>query len=59
MRRLKKLMCDNCGSTDLQMVIIMVIAFAAGAILLAAVFGAFDDLFASGTSDKIHDIMGQ
>ena len=57
LKRCKRILTDNSGDTSMQMMIIMLIAFVAGAILLAAIFGAFDNLFGNGTSNKITDIM--
>lgn len=57
MKRIKDHLCNNSGVLGIDRMIIIVIAFVAGAILIAAVIAAIIDGYEPGVGDRIHDIL--
>ncbi len=51
-------MKDNSGDTNIQKLILILIAFVAGGLLVTAIIFALGAHYGSGTGNMINDIMG-
>ncbi len=57
MKKLKKLLSDNRADMNMEHMIIIVIAFVAGAILLTAIWWSINKYFPTGLDTNIHDYL--
>jgi hypothetical protein len=57
MARIKQHLMDNRGDTNMEHLMIIVIAFVAGALLVAAVWSALQSGYSNGLENNIQDYL--
>ena len=57
MKKLNKILTNHLGSANMEQMVIIVIAFVAGALLIAAIWSALNGGFSDGMNTQINDFL--